>query len=408
MPDPATALRLGLATLRLNPLRTVLSTLGIVMGASSLVAVLALGDGAELAIRQRIGQEGVQIVSVAPILADTIDHQSVPRATHAVLTDADARDLSATLGSRAEVTLALEGVGLVQTSDPAHPRAARVRGVLASSPGALRVRPVQGRLLSAGEMATGAPVVVLSDALAQALGTAGRVGRQVSIQGQARTVVGILEPREGQVWLEALVPFGGAEASMAPPSGPRAPTLIVWVIRAEEIESVTDVVERWVGGHRAWTDQMTVRATGLGRMRDVQQGILAFKILMGAFTGISLLVGGIGIMNVLLASVVERTREIGIRKAVGARRRDILGQFLAESVAIASVGSVIGVAVGLSGAYLVAALIRARAHALVYAATTWQTLAVSAAAAIVVGLVFGTYPALRAARLLPIDAIQRE
>ena len=90
-------------------------------------------------------------------------------------------------------------------------------------------------------------------------------------------------------------------------------------------------------------------ATGLQRLRDVAQGILLFKLLMGAFTAIALLVGGIGIMNVLLASVLERTREIGVRRAVGARRRDIVAQFLAESVAISGTGSLLGLALGLGG-----------------------------------------------------------
>ncbi len=140
----------------------------------------------------------------------------------------------------------------------------------------------------------------------------------------------------------------------------------------------------------------------------MRQGILIFKMLMGAFTAISLIVGGVGIMNVLLASVLERTREIGIRKAIGARRRDILVQFLVESITIASVGSALGVAMGLAGAFIVTAVIRARTEAHLVAAVSWQTLAVSAAASIVVGLVFGTYPALRASRLAPIDAIQSE
>ena len=129
---------------------------------------------------------------------------------------------------------------------------------------------------------------------------------------------------------------------------------------------------------------------------------------MGAFTAIALLVGGIGIMNVLLASVLERTREIGVRRAVGARRRDVVLQLLAESVAIAIAGSLIGLAAGIGGAFAVTALMRARTEALIYAAVTPGTIVASIAAATITGLVFGVYPALRAARLAPVDAIRAE
>ncbi len=140
----------------------------------------------------------------------------------------------------------------------------------------------------------------------------------------------------------------------------------------------------------------------------MNQGILIFKILMGAFTAISLIVGGIGIMNVLLASVAERTKEIGVRKAAGARRRDIVVQFLAESVVISLAGAIIGAVFGIAGAYLVAWIMRAQTLAQVYAAVTWQTLAVAMGAAILIGLIFGTYPALKAARLSPVDAMRYE
>ena len=114
-------------------------------------------------------------------------------------------------------------------------------------------------------------------------------------------------------------------------------------------------------------------------------------------------------MNVLLASVAERTREIGIRKATGARHRDILIQFLAESVAITGVGSLAGVLLGLATGFGVAAFMRAQAEgAKVQAVFTWESAAIAVAAAVIVGLVFGIYPALRAARLSPIDAIRHE
>ena len=155
-------------------------------------------------------------------------------------------------------------------------------------------------------------------------------------------------------------------------------------------------------------NQIAIASTGLDRLVAMNQGILIFKILMGAFTAISLIVGGIGIMNVLLASVAERTKEIGVRKAAGARRRDIIVQFLAESVVISLAGAVIGAILGIVGAYLVTYIMRSQTMAQVYAAVTWQTLAVAMGAAILVGLVFGTYPALKAANLSPVDAMRYE
>src|SRR5688500_10001047 len=158
----------------------------------------------------------------------------------------------------------------------------------------------------------------------------------------------------------------------------------------------------------AWERRYVV-TTNESRLDQLSRGILVFKLFMGAITGISLLVGGIGIMNVLLASVTERTREIGVRKAMGARRRDILMQFLAESVAISGAGSLLGVALGLSGAFAIVAVIRAQAQAVYLDATfSWSTVMSAAISAIAIGLTFGTYPARRAARLSPIDAIRHE
>ena len=133
------------------------------------------------------------------------------------------------------------------------------------------------------------------------------------------------------------------------------------------------------------------------------------QLLMGFLAGISLVVGGIGIMNILLASVSERTREIGVRKAMGARRRDILCQFLAESVAIAGMGSGIGTGIGVATAFAVAGFVRWKLPGThLFAAVTEGTLMVSVLSAAIVGLTFGTFPALRASRLAPIDAIRHD
>lgn len=147
---------------------------------------------------------------------------------------------------------------------------------------------------------------------------------------------------------------------------------------------------------------------GTQRLENTKQAMLLSKMLLGLLAGLILAVGGIGIMNVLLAAVVERTREIGIRKAVGARASDILAQFLVESVAVTGVGSAVGFVLGLLLAVVGTAVFRRWSGAPIYPVLHVSTALFASGAAVLVGLVFGTYPARRAAALSPIDAIARE
>jgi len=198
------------------------------------------------------------------------------------------------------------------------------------------------------------------------------------------------------------------------PGATRAPGVRSILVRAPRIEDVPSVqtrVEAWADGtdpHWRKDAQVTIASQGIERLRQVNQGMLVAKLLMGSFAAISLVVGGIGIMNVLLAAVAERTREIGLRKAAGARRRDIIVQFLSESVTISLAGAILGAAVGLSSAIGITMFIRWKAGAPLYAAVTWSTVVVSMSVAIAIGLIFGVYPALKAARLSPVDAIRYE
>ncbi|SFC33878.1 ABC transporter permease [Spirosoma endophyticum] len=138
------------------------------------------------------------------------------------------------------------------------------------------------------------------------------------------------------------------------------------------------------------------------------KGFLLFRLIMGMIVGISVLVGGIGVMNVLLISVTERTVEIGIRKALGAKKRDILWQFLSESITISTFGSVLGLALGLLSTMAVVPIVKALTDIPFQMAYTWNTFSIILVIAMLIGVIFGTYPAMRAARLDPVEAIRRE
>jgi putative ABC transport system permease protein len=408
------ATRVGIDALRINPLRTALSTLGVIIGVAALVAVLSLGDGMERMARAEVERTtDVQTVSVTSKTTETVDGQTLPVRDYPVFTLADATAARDELGRTSGVSLSLAGRATIESPQTGKRRSTGVTATLADADRFMRLTFTDGRYFSPIEAARNSPVVVLSNKLAEEL-AAGRapssmLGRTVRVNGSPREVIGILAPYKGEFTLNLYVPFSAATTVLPPTTAPRTPTLLIKAPRIEDVELTKSRVEDWVAQRFGrWEGRIHVQ-TSTQRLAQATQGIFIFKLFMGAITGISLLVGGIGIMNVLLASVTERTREIGVRKAMGARRRDIMLQFLAESVAISGAGSLLGVAVGLFGAFAIVAAIRAQAQAVYLDATfSWSTVVSAALSAIVVGLTFGTYPARRAARLSPIDAIRHE
>lgn len=399
------SLVVGLGALRGSPLRTALSTLGVVIGVGALVSVLAVGDGVERFARLQIERStDLLIVTVLPRTTRTVDGLQIRLAEYPVFGAADADALQAAVGTSATVYLGVTG-GVAARA----PGNSTVRGVLVSGVGAVpRDLPYTlraGRLLAAADLDAGDPVVVFPATTADALGV--EVGDSVLLGPMAFRVVGLLAGADADTRVPAFVPLSAVARALAP-MPPPPPALAMRVRAIEDVPVVRDTAESWLA--RRWPDwDERVAVQSNERLVDqARQGMLVFKLLMGAITGISLVVGGIGIMNVLLASVTERTREIGIRRAAGARRADILLQFLAESVTITTAGSAVGVVLGIGVAAGVATLMRAQTDANVHAAVTVPTLAVAAAAAVVIGLAFGIYPALRAARLAPIDAIRTE
>ena len=408
----AASFRVGVQTLRFNPLRTVLSTLGVVIGVASLVAVLAVGDGAEAFARDQIARTtDLQTVLVQPTTDETIDGVRIPRSTWPLFSLADADALAAALGPRGAVSASVTGSARVTPAGGGSDRAAVVIGVTADAERRLNPRFAAGRFISDGEVRSAARVAVVSSALATAAGV--RLGDTLRLEGRGFRVIGVLAPpteRTASRAMTVVVPFTVADSAMARTGSPRARDLVVRVASVEGVKAAKAVVERWAAARLgpAWADEISIPTSSVMRLDQARQAIMVFKMVMGAFAGISLVVGGLGIMNVLLAAVTERTREIGIRKATGARQRDILVQFLSESVAITGAGSVLGVLLGLAGAFGITAAIRASSDAPVYAALSWETVVVAATVSIVVGLAFGTFPALRAARLSPIAAIRHE
>jgi len=404
------ALQQGLAGLRDHRLRTLLTALGVVFGVAAVIAMLSISEGARreaLAQFESLGADSVIVLHQDPPESHEAD-DSGRRSLGLDRTDADAL---------AGLTPAIAAVVPLAVSERDVIGRTRVRtavvGTTAELPVVRRDQLLAGRFFTAAEDSALMRVCVVGAGLVRELfGVDEPVGSFLKIDQQWYEVVGVLsgsgaveDDQEGllraterdiYIPLRCALLRGGRLAWER-----ELDRLVVQVAELEQLGAVAGLVERVLRRrHHDEQDTRVVVPLELIRRRQATQRI--FSLVMGAIAGISLLVGGIGIMNIMLASVLERTREIGVRLACGATRRDILTQFLVEAAAVSFAGGLAGVAVGVALAWIIAA------------AAGWTTVVSAWAIALAfgvsaaVGITFGFVPARRAAALNPIDCLRYE
>lgn len=400
-------LLVALQTLRANPLHILLSTLGLVIGVAALVAILSLGDGLEAYGRDQISTTTtLESIVATPLTRDWIDGVSVARDTIATVDLDDVIALGSAISDSADIVLTRRANVVVALAGSAERTGAYFEAVAPVSVTKTPPEMVAGRFVDTENVRSGEPELVLSAALATQLAHSDSiealVGRIVAVDTIRARVVGIMaggqEPRaigSYREWTERLAKVG-------------PPELLVRVHDVENVPAVRDRVEGWLDATVEGGSEAFAIVTNRQRVAQVMQGVKLFKIIMGLITGIAVLVGGIGVMNVLLISVTERTREIGIRKAAGARRSDVVTQFLAESVVISVTGSLLGLLLGLAVVAVALPIVKQITAAPFEVAFSWGSLRVVALVALAVGVAFGTYPAWRASRLSPVDAMRHE
>jgi putative ABC transport system permease protein len=228
------------------------------------------------------------------------------------------------------------------------------------------------------------------------------LGRTIPFDGDTLRITGVVRRPDNNT-AELIVPFPIIEGKSTTP-----PTLVIEADNVEDVPMLKEDITQWTRKEFGNLGEDFSISTNEFRVDQAAKGFLLFRIVMGLIVGISVIVGGIGIMNVLLIAVTQRTTEIGLRKAVGASRKVIVLQFLAESVTISAFGSLCGLVLGILGTMAIVPIIKALTQIPFQAAYTLNTVLIVSVVAVLVGISFGTYPAMRAAKLDPAEALRRE
>jgi putative ABC transport system permease protein len=404
--------RVGLRSIQAHKLRSALTMLGVIFGVAAVVSMLAIAGGAQREAVEQIRLLGTNNIRVNQLSLTGKAREEAEQKGSVGLTLADAELVTRSLPG-------LDGIAPVRFVDApvllrGRESAARVVATNADYAEVTDFRAGQGRFLSDLDVADAKRVAVVgSGVVPELFGFQNPVGRRIRIGDDQYTVVGVMEAkhvREGRATVirlrdinrDVYVPITTAAARFPLARAEGAiDELAIRVDDAEQVAPVAAIVSRLLRRTHHGVDdfEVVVPAELLAQAQSTQR---VFNVVMGSIAAISLLVGGIGIMNVMLTTVTERTREIGIRRAVGAPRRAILAQFLIETVLISAAGGLVGILLGFAmarGINLFAG---------------WETalspLATAAAFGIsaLIGVVFGIYPAQRAARMDPIGALRFE
>ncbi len=412
-------IRLGIKTLLLHKLRSLLTVLGVVFGVGSVIAMLSVGEGASREALEQIRMLGSNNIIVSSMKPAEDESASTTRTMMSIygLTYRDEQRIRETI-PHVSTTVPVK---LVRKNTFLGERQMELR-VVGTSPEWFELvsrRVIAGRVLAPRDIEGLSNVCVLTESGARKLlATHSTIGERIRIGLDYFTVIGIVrsETAGGGIQtpdldIDAYVPIsvartrfgdmvirmtaGAREAEMV-----ELHQILVEVDSTENVEPVAEALETMLARfHRRRDYRISVP---LALLRQAEATRRTFNIVLGSIAGISLLVGGIGIMNIMLASVTERTREIGVRRAIGARRSQIISQFLIETVVLSTVGGVIGISVG---AFIPWSISRFAGMPTIV--TMWS-LVLSLGISMTIGIIFGIYPAMRAAKLDPIVALRHE
>ena len=390
-------LRLALSRLRRGRLRAALTMLGIVIGVASVVALVGVGRGTTANISASLNALGTNLLTISP---------SGRFGASTTLTVSDAQAIAQVDGVAA-VAPEVSTSGVVATS-AANSTTTSIVGTSADYAYVRAYSVYQGTFLTSVTTAANLRVAVLGATVATDLGLGPEaIGTTVSIEGLPFEVIGILQPKGGSGFNdpdnEVLVPLGAVQKYFV--GGDSVRTIGVSVADGADMTTVqsaiTQLLEQRHGIASGGTDDFSIfDQAQLLSVTDAISGTLT--LLLGGIASIALVVGGIGIMNIMLVSVRERTREIGIRKALGARGRDILSQFLIEALTLSLIGGFIGVLVGLAVSAVIG---RIAGWGFIFDPST---IVAATVFSIAVGIVFGVWPARQAACLDPVAALRFE
>lgn len=400
----------ALRILRRNPLRAGLTMLGIIIGIGAVVAMVSLGQGATASVQAEIQSLGTNVLIIVPG-ATTVGGVRGGLGSISTLTVSDAEDIEKKIAS---VTTAIYGSRSVLQVIRENKNWSTV--VLGTTPEFTDIRnwPVaEGNFFTQSDMDSAAKVVVLGKTAAQNLYEAGEdlIGTEIRIRNVPLRVIGVLAPKGQSITGQdqddlVILPFSTAERKVL---GTRFLGTVGVILVATQtrydipavVDDIKDLLRTRHHINPSDEDDFTIRT-----MEDIAKTIAGasrtMMLMLMGIASISLIVGGIGIMNILLVSVTERTKEIGLRMAVGAKRRHILLQFLVEAIIMTVIGGILGVAAGIAGARLLTTLVG------------WPTIISPQAVVIaflfsvIVGIFFGLYPANKASKLNPIQALHYE